>query len=500
MSSREASLIFIGQWDLLAYFQREENEILGKDTVKIKSRATLVVISLDHDTPVLPESFYSNISDIAVDEIIIDRERVNDLVFQYHVSVLPTLISSDEALKDADRRRRENEDSSSTAALAFRSALEKYNEFNLNDAVKLFTSVISKEATHKHALFNLASIFHMTGWVCLALAPAETLLLLDPSDSTVHSFLWAIAQSEHERVRERAREVYERLAGRGDVLASHKLAALTGEGRLARSGDPSYARLLYDDLATVFESKLVGSLEYKAPWIFREMIVDRLGPSRFSALGQVLDLGCGSGLIGSVFREGSPPVSTELFSSSSARIGGMAMVGVDVSPRIAALAAERRVYDAIIVDDLSVVLRDLEETLAGSFDLIVAADTFIYVGALNDTFMRVKRLLRAGEGLFAFSSEDLDTSPMKSSLYPSEESFVEDREEEKEEPAGAAPGWGVQLLQSARFGHSSRYIQVLADKHGFAIVSTRTVTLRLESTVPIQGILYLLQVMSKDGR
>ena len=46
---------------------------------------------------------------------------------------------------------------------------------------------------------------------------------------------------------------YRRLAAGGDCLAASKLAALTGEGRLAARGDPAYARRIYDDMADAFE-------------------------------------------------------------------------------------------------------------------------------------------------------------------------------------------------------------------------------------------------------
>ena len=90
----------------------------------------------------------------------------------------------------------------------------------------------------------------------------------------------------------------------------------------------------------------------------------------------------------------------------------------------------------------------------GWASLVLAADTFIYVGALGEVFALVRAVLRAG-GLFAFSTEDLDTSPMRSSSSSSGGDSGGDSGEGWD-IQGAVPGWGAQLLQSARFAHSDR--------------------------------------------
>ena len=60
---------------------------------------------------------------------------------------------------------------------------------------------------------------------------------------------------------------------------------------------------------------------------------------------------------------------------------------------------------------------------------------------------------------------------------------------------GAVPGWGGQLLKSARFAHSNSYIQMLADIHGFQILKMKIVVLRTEETIPLYGRLYVLQTV-----
>ena len=69
------------------------------------------------------------------------------------------------------------------------------------------------------------------------------------------------------------------------------------------------------------------------------------------------------------------------------------MLGMDVSEKIARLAARDGGYSAVVVGDLLEGLRALNNTNAQeeeekeesrrAVDLVVAADTFIYVGALG---------------------------------------------------------------------------------------------------------------------
>ena len=96
-------------------------------------------------------------------------------------------------------------------------------------------------------------------------------------------------------------------------------------------GDPQYARFIYDDMKDAFESKLVSHLSYRGPWLLLEMLEIYLGtndksnvcgalsspPSSSSSKHasllsprnhppygkwRIFDIGCGSGLVGKVFR------------------------------------------------------------------------------------------------------------------------------------------------------------------------------------------------------
>ena len=248
--------------------------------------------------------------------------------------------------------------------------------------------------------------------------------------------------------------------------------------------------------------------------------------------------------------------------------GAGCMIGVDVSMRMVEITRRSGCYDSVGRADLSSALSLFERTQtpsssssssssggdvdidghnqdsaahldtgyssgAGlpSLDLIIAADTFIYVGALGGVFGQVRKALGVN-GIFLFSIEDLDSSPMR--VAPHTHTAVEETSAigidvqadngikvqpdtatvsnrievsekcikrggevvqiEEGEPVGAVPGWGGQLLKSARFAHSNSYIQILCEIHGFDVLKQRSIVLRTEETIPLHGILYVLQV------
>jgi predicted TPR repeat methyltransferase len=196
-----------------------------------------------------------------------------------------------------------------------------------------------------------------------------------------------------------------------------------------------YVTELFDSYAPGFEAHLVNALDYKAPAQLAALVAAVHPPARD---WQVIDVGCGSGLGGAAFR----PFARHL-------------VGSDLSPKMIGIAGKRGTYDELRVEDLIATLGR-----AAGVDLVVAADVFIYVGALDDAFARAARALRPG-GWFAFSTERAD-------------------------------GDGFRLQPSSRYAHTDGYIRGLAERHGFAIDQAQPTVLRIERGAPVAGVLYLL--------
>ena len=160
--------------------------------------------------------------------------------------------------------------------------------------------------------------------------------------------------------------------------------------RLARLGvaaadmPPAYVETLFDQYAERFERALLDDLAYRGPALLRAAVERASPPSpRFA---RMLDLGCGTGLAGAALR----PCAGR-------------MIGVDLSPGMIGEAERKQLYDRLEVAELNAFL-NAEAAAGARFDLIVAADVFVYMADLPGACARIARVL-APDGLFAFTVE-----------------------------------------------------------------------------------------------
>jgi predicted TPR repeat methyltransferase len=163
--------------------------------------------------------------------------------------------------------------------------------------------------------------------------------------------------------------------------AALQLARL-GAGKAADAMSPAYVRALFDQYAPRFDEALNG-LSYAGPARLREA-VESARPN--TVFDDMLDLGCGTGLAGAAFR----PLVRRL-------------TGVDLSPAMVAQADAKQLYDRLDIGDL---LRFLaaEASHGGTYDLVIAADVFVYLFDLGPVGAAVARVLRP-DGLFGFTVE-----------------------------------------------------------------------------------------------
>jgi predicted TPR repeat methyltransferase len=212
--------------------------------------------------------------------------------------------------------------------------------------------------------------------------------------------------------------------------AAYKLAALSGEQTPA-AAPAEYVAALFDSYAGDYDQHLTAALHYRVPQALCALLAERLPDD--GGL-DVLDLGCGTGLSGVALR----------------RLAGR-LTGIDLSPRMLARARERGLY-------VSLIEGDLVQVLAGqvaSYDLVAAADVFVYIGDLEAVVASVRQALRPG-GWLAFSVESLSA--------------------------------GEYCLQpTGRYAHAPAYLASLAKRHGFERVTQQDVTLRVEQGRPVAG-------------
>jgi len=204
-----------------------------------------------------------------------------------------------------------------------------------------------------------------------------------------------------------------------------------------------YLEAVFDGYAAGFERHLIG-LGYRVPGLVRAA----LAPT--PALGRVLDLGCGTGLIGVAL---SDYAVAEL-------------VGVDVSARMLAEAARKGLYARLEKQEIGAFLA----AEAGPWDVIVAADVFCYFGALDEILPAICARLVPG-GRFVFSVEEM-----------------------------APDGAGLwRLASQGRFQHRADYVAGCIDAAGFTVERLAREMLRLEAGAPVEGLLALLRRPSDDA-
>jgi predicted TPR repeat methyltransferase len=166
-----------------------------------------------------------------------------------------------------------------------------------------------------------------------------------------------------------------------DAQGAAARLALIGRGEAPRALPQAYVARLFDDYAPRFDMHLTDKLGYRAPALIAGALDSAAPGRRFS---HALDIGCGTGLMGQAVR---------------GRVDHL--TGVDLSPGMIAKARERGLYDALEVGD---AMAFLNRQPPSAFNLIVAADSLVYIGDLEPAYAATAMALNSG-GLIAFSLE-----------------------------------------------------------------------------------------------
>ena len=223
--------------------------------------------------------------------------------------------------------------------------------------------------------------------------------------------------------------------------------------------DPDYVTALFDGYSTKFEHELVDNLEYKGHLLLYdefEKTVNQLGQSPLS-MKKVVDLGCGTGLLGEVIANEMPWVE---------------VLGVDLSQRMVDIARSReskrgrKVYASVTNEDAAKYLATLQER---SVDCILSSDVFIYIGDMSKVLEEGFKCL-GHKGLFGFTVESYE--------------------------GGSDPESGVRLLPIGRFGHSKAYITEVAKSKGFEVVSWEDIVIRQQRGKDVDGAAVILRKLN----
>jgi predicted TPR repeat methyltransferase len=189
---------------------------------------------------------------------------------------------------------------------------------------------------------------------------------------------------------------------------------------------------LFDQAAAEFDVRL-GQLAYRAHRLVTTALIERIGQLPSAA---VLDAGCGTGLCGPLLR----PHCQHL-------------AGVDLSANMVERARARNCYDELSVAELMAFMR----SRPAAFDAVIAADTLVYFGALDDAFAAARTTLRPN-GWLVFTVEANDEADHRLEFH-------------------------------GRFAHHERYVRAALTAAGFEIDSLTSETLRQEREQDVKGFL-----------
>ncbi|WP_137046221.1 methyltransferase domain-containing protein [Pseudolabrys sp. FHR47] len=202
-----------------------------------------------------------------------------------------------------------------------------------------------------------------------------------------------------------------------------------------------YIQSLFDGYAPKFETSLTGHLNYRGPQLLLDALTRAGAPSHFA---DALDLGCGTGLAGDLFR---------------ALCGRL--TGVDLSGGMLQVAQGKKVYDELVEAE---AMTFLGSARPNSFDLVLAADVFIYFHELMQIGVPIARVLKPG-GYLAFSVETHDDD-------------------------------GVILRDTLRYAHSEAHVRAAVAGGGLELLVCERASTRTERGVAVPG---LVVVAKKEG-
>ena len=280
------------------------------------------------------------------------------------------------------------------------------------------------------AVMTLGEVLLRLNVLPAAIAEFQRALRLDPGLDRAR-YLAGCAWLEAGEA-EKALELFESLDITPDIEARIARARAIQD---APRSDAGYVRHLFDQFSADYDARMIGQLAYAAPQILADL-ADLVMPGRTGL--RILDLGCGTGLAGAVFKSRASQLD-----------------GVDLSPAMIDKARARGIYDSLRVGDI-------ETVFTGQYDLILAADTLVYLGALTALFRSAAAGL-ASDGYFLFTTE-------------------------------AKSGDGYELGPKRRWRHSEAYIRDQAAAAGLEVAGLVAASPRAEANQPVPGFAVALTI------
>ena len=312
----------------------------------------------------------------------------------------------------------------------------------LNEAAASYERAIALQPDHVNAHNNLGNIWRTLGRLDLARASFARALQFNPDNADTHYSLGVLCSD----------------AGESDAAERHFRRSLACDPRDRNGAAILLAHLGKGEIPErTSEAQLLSVYDVRSRFWDKEesyfgagLVAQGLVRHARGAGLDLLDIGCGTGLVGVAAR-------------------GLArrLDGVDVSPAMLEKAKAKGVYDGVFEADLTHFMTQHE----GGYDAVLAAATLIHFGDLKALFVATSRSLR-DEGLFVFT------------FFPHEADAGD---------YGVASS--VRLAQSGCFSHSLSYVERMAAEAGFSVLELqKAVQEHDQDGKPVAGILAVLRV------
>ena len=230
----------------------------------------------------------------------------------------------------------------------------------------------------------------------------------------------------------------------GDTLGARLLLASLGLGRMPMRASEAHLEKLYVIRSRNWD---LGQTSYSGHQLVAGAVKKlRHEPKKLD----ILDAGCGTGLVGVLVRDLANRLD-----------------GIDMSSAMLEKAREKNIYDHTYLCDLLSFMADHSNT----YDAIVSAATLIHFGDLTSVFHAAASSLR-DDGLFVFTLFPNDSGPndQEVAVHPNSS-----------------------LATAGCFAHSSGYVSRLAEAAGFFVEMLEQQIHEYHKTVPIMGLVVALR-------
>jgi predicted TPR repeat methyltransferase len=416
-------LVFLRQADLAAA-EKQFRNVVSLNPNNILAREYLANICLQLDKLEQAEQHYESILQIQANNI----DVLNNLAVIYLKRNQPQ--SAVKWFAEVLKIDAKHQNALSNIAATFLE-LERFE-----DAMTYYKRLLELKPDDIEAHYNLSVALMTLGQLEKAIEHLQLIIKLQPFHLAAHINLGAI----YLKLRQRSLALHHYQAALNiqpdQATALYMISALTGQG-VPDNAPRAYVKELFDNYAGFFDKHLTQELQYQTPKeLYRQLKALLIVKDKW----RVLDLGCGTGLCGSFFREHTAHLT-----------------GIDLSSKMLAVAKAKNFYDVLVEADINTYLAKQQL----NWDLIIAADVLVYFGKLTTVFSLAYQAL-VPSGLFAFTTETTEQAD-------------------------------YQLQDTGRYAHNKHYLTMLAQQANFKIRQLKTITARYQDGQPVNSCLCILE-------